>query len=81
MSRRYVLYSSNALTEGTENAHVYTACESDREARKNASMFGDCACYSYELAPNNKTLIDERFEWVRTGGPIDLVPRKKKEKQ
>ena len=60
-TRTYILYDARAIAEGTDNASVLVACESNREAKSYRGMFGAMACYSY--ADADGILSDERCEW------------------
>lgn len=63
-ARQYILYDGRACGgQGTDNASVLEACDSDEEAQEAKGDYGQMACYSYRLEPDGKTLVDERWEW------------------
>lgn len=73
MPRTYILYDSRAcVAQGTGDASVFVACDSDEEARSYCGDYGVMACYSYDVDANNN-LINEKWEW-------DWHPKSKRKK-
>lgn len=76
--RTYLLFDSRACgAQGTEDASVLVACESNREAKSYKGDYGAMACYSYR--DDNGTLIDERWEWdflIRRLGKVSAATQR-----
>lgn len=63
MARSWILYDGRAMADqGTDDAMVLVACDSEKEASDYKGDFGDMACYSYDLTSKNE-LVRERWEW------------------
>jgi hypothetical protein len=61
-TRAWILYDERACNaQGTDEATVLVACDSETEAVSYKGEFGAMACYSY--AVHGKTLTDEQWEW------------------
>lgn len=60
--RLWVLYDGRSRGGvGCEDATVLVSASSEKEARKDARMFPDSACYSHLIEGDQ--LIDDRWEW------------------
>ncbi len=60
--RLYILYDARACgDQGTDDAAVLCTAGTDSEARGDAKMYGETACYSYAIL--GKNLEDERWKW------------------
>ena len=76
--REYILFDGRATgNQGTDDALALTTCHSKQDAIKEASMYHECACYSYEVkvdafAHDSQVakLVNERWEfdhWANIG--------------
>lgn len=60
--RYYMLFDGRACGgRGTDDAVVLVSSGSQKEARKDAKLFSEGACYSYRV--EGDLLKDERWEW------------------
>lgn len=61
--RRFILFDGRACNGvGTDDATVLMSCNSEAEAHREKTEFGDAsACYSYKEEGNK--LTDEKWEW------------------
>lgn len=63
MSKLFVIYDGRAIDGNTEDASVYCCADSLKEAKRDVrEMFPDGVIFSYDTAPDGKTLINERQE-------------------
>ena len=76
--REFILFDGRATGgQGTEDALALLSCQTRQEAWREASMYSECACYSYEIGvvafvhdSQVAELTDERWEfdhWANTG--------------